>query len=81
MWLTEEFALLEASLAIARIVRKYETLTPVHHSTGMDLKGDARECCGGEPQTLTLVLSSAEGCWVRLRTTPTPTPGGAPVQG
>lgn len=61
--------MLEASLAIVAIVRKFESLMPVNPSSGADLDDDvSAECCGSEPQTLTLVLSCAEGCWVRLRT-------------
>lgn len=64
----EEFALLEASLAIARIVQKYPELHTVDKITGKDgdLSKDEHIPLGDEPQTLALVLSTKDGCWVRL---------------
>lgn len=67
MSVTEEFALLEASLAIVQIVRRYDCLRPVHRVTKEELHVEGDSPCGSEPQTLTLVLSSADGCWIRLR--------------
>ncbi|KAL1304470.1 hypothetical protein AAFC00_003462 [Neodothiora populina] len=65
--LGQDFALLEASLAIVRIVQKFETIWPVDSDGNSQTTQDSSEnCCGDEPQTLTLVLSNARGCWVRL---------------
>jgi len=54
----EDFALLEASYAIVRIIQTFPRI---------DLPEDEpRSDVGKEKQTLTLVIASAEGCRVRL---------------
>ncbi|GAB7348162.1 hypothetical protein MBLNU459_g6175t1 [Dothideomycetes sp. NU459] len=67
--LGQEFTLLEASLAIVRIVQKYDCLRAIDSTTKEDISADADDLTetGKEPQTLALVLSSAEGYWIRLR--------------
>lgn len=55
----EEFALLEASYAIIRLLQTFSEL----------VYDPAREMpeVGQERQDVTLVLSSGEGCWIRAR--------------
>ncbi|EED13116.1 cytochrome P450 alkane hydroxylase, putative [Talaromyces stipitatus ATCC 10500] len=56
----QEFALLETGYTIVRILQMFETIEMVE-GRGMDCS------VGKEKQVLTLVLSSGDGCWVRMR--------------
>ena len=61
MCLGQEFALLEIKYTIARILQVFETIEAV--------EGHGWNDCpvGREKQVLTLVVSSGDGCWVRMR--------------
>lgn len=56
--LGEDFALMEISYTIIRLLQRFSNLTIPH--------GEAVEPVGTERQTLTLVLSSADGCRVAV---------------
>lgn len=56
---TEEFALLEVAYTVARLVQIFPTI----HVT----PAEAAVEVGQEKQTLTLVVASAEGCVVSLK--------------
>jgi hypothetical protein len=55
----EDFALMEASYAIVRIIQTFPNLRLP--------PGHLREPTGQEKQALTIVVASAEGCKVLLR--------------
>jgi cytochrome P450 len=57
--LGQDFAILEASYAIVRIIQTYPSVTIS--------EAEARVTVGTERQRITLVLSSAEGCMVSLK--------------
>lgn len=57
--LTEDFAILETSYAVVRILQAFPTLKLP--------PGEAVEPVGSERQTLALVVSPADGCRVKLR--------------
>lgn len=59
--LGQEFALLEVKYTITRILQVFETIEMV--------EGHGWNDCpvGREKQVLTLVVSSGDGCWVRMR--------------
>lgn len=57
--MTEDFALMEASYAIVKIIQTFPHLRLP--------EGVEKEATGQEKQNLTIVVSSAEGCKVLLR--------------
>ncbi len=57
--MSEDFAVMEAGYTIARLVQKYPLINLPH--------GESRKAIGEEKQTLTLVMSSGEGCKVQLK--------------
>jgi cytochrome P450 len=57
--LGQDFALLEAGFAIVRLLQTFETIDMTEKSFKLPL--------GEEKQVLTLVVSSGDGCWVRMR--------------
>jgi hypothetical protein len=67
----EEFALPEAGYAIVRILQESPEMMvsgpPGSKTEARNVADVADTKTGTEPQTLTLVLSSAEGCWVEMR--------------
>jgi cytochrome P450 len=62
--LGQELALLEAAYVVVRLVQKFSEFRVPPGDSEVD--GVA---VGGERQTLTLVLASAEGCWVEMNET------------
>lgn len=57
--LGQDFALLEAGFTIVRLLQTFETIDRTEKSFRLPL--------GEEKQVLTLVVSSGDGCWVRMR--------------
>lgn len=57
--LGQEFALLEAGFTIVRLLQTFETIERTEKSFEAPV--------GEEKQVLTLVVSSGDGCWVRMR--------------
>ncbi|KAF7714337.1 N-alkane-inducible cytochrome P450 [Penicillium ucsense] len=57
--LGQDFALLEAGFTIVRLLQTFETIDMTEKSFKLPL--------GEEKQVLTLVVSSGDGCWVRMR--------------
>jgi hypothetical protein len=55
----EDFAMLEASYALVRLIQRYPYCEVP--------EGDSGAGVGDEEQLLTLTMSSGEGCWVRMR--------------
>ena len=55
----EDFALLEASYAIVRLIQKYPYLEVPD--------GDSGAAIGDEKQALALVMTSGEGCWMTMK--------------
>jgi hypothetical protein len=70
-YVVEEFALLEAGYAIVRILQAFSGMkastSPGSKALAEGVADVEDTRTGMEPQTLTLVLSSAEGCWVEMR--------------
>jgi hypothetical protein len=58
--LGQEFALLEAAYTVVRLLQTYETL---EMAEGKEFNMPV----GHERQLLTMVVSSADGCWVKLK--------------
>lgn len=56
--LGQEFALLEAGYTVVRILQVFESI---------EMAGGDWSVVGQEEQVLTLVVSSGEGCWVRMK--------------
>lgn len=59
--LGQEFVLLEAGYAIVRVLQVFESIEMVEGHGWADCP------VGQEKQVLTLVVSSGDGCWVRMR--------------
>jgi cytochrome P450 len=57
--LGQEFALLEASYSIVRILQRFPEISVTEVESPVEV--------GMEKQVLTLVVSSADGCWVELK--------------
>ncbi|OJJ42352.1 hypothetical protein ASPZODRAFT_2122377 [Penicilliopsis zonata CBS 506.65] len=57
--LGQDFALLEAGFTIVRLLQVFETIDMTERSFKLPL--------GEERQVLTLVVSSGDGCWVKMR--------------
>lgn len=57
--LGQDFALLEAEFTIVRLLQTFETVETTEKSFNCPL--------GQEKQVLTLVVSSGDGCWVKMR--------------
>jgi cytochrome P450 len=57
--LGQDFALLEAAYTVARLVQRFPSITVPD--------GEPHVEVGKEKQTLTLVVSPSDGCWVKLR--------------
>lgn len=58
--LGQEFALLEAQYTVVRLLQKFETIE-------MAAEKPFKFPIGEESQVLTLVVSSGDGCWVRMK--------------
>lgn len=56
--LGQEFALLEAGFTVVRLLQVFESI---------EMVGGKWPVVGQEKQVLTLVVSSSDGCWVRMR--------------
>ncbi|KAF2118617.1 cytochrome P450 [Lophiotrema nucula] len=69
--LGQDFALLEASYAIVRLLQIFPSINPCAPPQPGKTEGQqtlrSKEIPGTERQHLTLVLSCAEGCWTRLK--------------
>lgn len=65
--LVEEFALLEAGFAIVRILQTFPDIRASKNPSEEESSRMESAKTGTEAQTLTLVLSSADGCWVEMR--------------
>jgi hypothetical protein len=57
--MTEEFALVEASYTIARLLQTFKNFEYDPDQEMVEV--------GGEPQDVTLVLAPADGCHIRVR--------------
>lgn len=67
--LGQDFAFLEASYAIVRLLQSFPKIAPCEPD-GTDIPlsnsvNDGEELPGSERQLLTLVLSCADGCWIK----------------
>ncbi|KAK5170523.1 uncharacterized protein LTR77_005111 [Saxophila tyrrhenica] len=62
--LGQEFAILEASYAIVRILQAFESIEPCAPPGNL---ADVQSKPGSERQMLTLVLSPMDGCWTVLK--------------
>jgi cytochrome P450 len=60
--LGQDFALLEAGYAVVRLIQCFGRIEMVE---GPEQEG--HDAVGKERQTLTLVVASAEGCWVQMK--------------
>ncbi|KAM5453829.1 hypothetical protein MaudCBS49596_002452 [Microsporum audouinii] len=58
--LGQEFALLEVGYTVVRLLQTFETIEMAEEKGPYPLVGE-------EKQTLTLVVSSGEGCWVKMK--------------
>lgn len=56
--LGQDFALLEAGFTIVRLLQTFETIDRTEQSFRLPI--------GEEKHVLTLVVSSGDGCWVRM---------------
>lgn len=58
VWLGQDFALLEAGFTIVRLLQTFVTIDRTEQSFRLPL--------GEEKHVLKLVVSSGDGCWVRM---------------
>jgi len=65
--LGQDFALLEAGYTIVRVLQAFPHLTATDNPEAQAGDAGVEGAVGSERHTLTLVLSSAEGCWVKMR--------------
>jgi len=65
--LGQEFALLEAGYTIVRVLQAFPHLTAIDNPEMAAGDAGVKGAVGSERHTLTLVLSSAEGCWMEMR--------------